>query len=116
MPRITKAEQERVLREERKRQEYLEHLPWSEENKNTSYYHSCEMERLKVIRLALESVVDKINHQRKHYELSAALISKEFTEQLVALTDSIYQEELTRDGGQRPTERSMIALEAKKDD
>jgi hypothetical protein len=116
MPRITNAEKERLCREERKRQEYLEHLPWSEENKNTSYYHGCEMERLKVIRLALESVVEKINHQRKYYELSAALISKEFTEQLVALTDRIYEEQFTRDGGQQPTERSMIALKAKKDD
>jgi len=100
MPRYTKAE---------------ENPPWSPENKNTEYYHSHEIRSLKNLRETLESIVGVMEKQKEHYELSNALISQSLIEQIVALTNNIYDEQLTRDAAGRPTEHSFIALKKTKD-
>ena len=94
MPRYTKAEE----------------IPWSPENKNTKYYHSHEIRSLKNLRETLESIARDMEKQKEHYELSNALIPQSLIEQIVALTNNIYDEQLTRDAAGRPTERSYIAL------
>lgn len=110
MPRITKAEKTRIMLQKKAQEDYLKNPPYSEENKNSRYYHSEEMKGLKNIRLALEQALNAINYQTENYEYSAVLISKEARRLIGSLTNIIYEEELTRDAGQQPTEASFIAL------
>jgi hypothetical protein len=110
MPRITKAEQTRMMLKKKAEEEYAKNPPYSESNKNTEYYHSHEMKGLKDIRLALERVLYDITYQTENYEYSEVLISKEIRNQIGALTNRIYDEELTRNAAQQPTEHSFIAL------
>ena len=108
--RITKAEQTSMMLKKKEDEEYAKNPPYSESNKNTDYYHYHEIKGLKEIRGALEQVLLSINYQTEHYDYSAVLISKEIRSQIGALTNRIYDEEITRDAKRRPTEHSFIAL------
>ena len=91
---------------------YAEDPPWSESNKNTDYYHCYEYKELQEIRASLEHTLKLMRKQRAHYDLSAVLIPEAIVEQMKALTDNIWEEEMTRTQRGAATERSFIALKA----
>jgi hypothetical protein len=114
MPRITKAEKQRLEMKQRENKMFREDPPWSESNKNTDYYHCHEMKALRDIRFQLESLIEVLEKQRAHYTLSAVIIPESLPEQLRGISDEIYEEQMTRDAGGKPTERSFIALQGQK--
>ena len=110
MPRMTKADQERIWRKKQQDKMVKEDPPWSESNRHTDYYHTHEIEALKQIRLDMENLALALERQRARYTLSAVIIPQSLPEQLKALTDAIYDEEQTRDMSGRLTKDSLIAL------
>jgi len=110
---MTKADEKRSARVAAQQEALRENPPWSEENKNTERQHTHEIKSLESIRIDMENLALALETQRTRYELSALIIPEGLPEQLKALSDAIYDEELTRDAAGRPTKDSMIALKAK---